>query len=40
VVAIESKNLYDFTEELSPKVAAAVPMAVHKVLGLVKKELV
>lgn len=40
VVAIESKNMYDFTEELSPDIARAVPVAVHKVLGLLKKELV
>ncbi len=40
VVAIESENMYDFSEELSPKVAAAVPVAVHKILELLKKELV
>ena len=40
VVAIESKNTIDFSEELSPKVAAAVPVAVHKILDLLKKELV
>ena len=40
VVAIESKNTCDFSEELSPKVAAAVPVAAHKILDLLKKELV
>jgi hydrogenase maturation protease len=39
VVVIESGNIYDFSEELSPKVAAAVPVAVHKILELLKKEL-
>lgn len=39
VVAIETKNTRDFSEELSPKVAAAVPVAVHKILELLKKEL-
>jgi len=40
VVVIESQNMYDFTDELSPDIARAVPVAVHKVLGLLKKELV
>ncbi len=40
VVVIESKNMYDFSEKLSPDIARAVPVAVHKVLGLLKKELV
>ena len=39
VVAIESQNMVDFSDELSPKVAAAVPVAVHKILELLKKEL-
>ena len=34
VVAIEAKNVYDFSEELSPPVAAAVPVAVQAVLSL------
>ena len=34
VVAIEAQNVYDFSEELSPPVAAAVPFAVEKVLEL------
>jgi len=37
VVAIEAKNVYDFSEELSPPVAAAVPVAVEKVLELIKE---
>jgi hydrogenase maturation protease len=36
VVAIEAKNVYDFTEELSPPVAAAVPVACQTVLELLK----
>ena len=34
VVAIEARHVYDFKEELSPEVAAAVPVAVQKVLDL------
>ena len=34
IVAIEAKNVYDFSEELSPPVAAAVPLAVIKVMEL------
>jgi len=37
VVAIEAQNVYDFSEELSPPVAAAVPVAVDKVLELIKE---
>jgi hydrogenase maturation protease len=36
VVAIEAQNVYDFSEELSPPVAAAVPEAVQKVLDLLE----
>ena len=32
VVAIESPNVYDFSEELTPPVAAAVPRAVQMVM--------
>jgi hydrogenase maturation protease len=32
VVAIEAAHVYDFTEELTPKIAAAVPKAVDLVL--------
>ncbi len=34
IVAIEAKSVYDFSEELTPSVAAAVPQAVHMVLDL------
>ena len=34
VVAIEAKSVYDFSEELSPPVAEAVPQAVQAVLML------
>ena len=36
VVAIEARHVYDFKEELSPEVAAAVPVAVQKVLDLLE----
>jgi hydrogenase maturation protease len=36
VVAIEAQNVYDFSEELSPPVAAAVPEAVQAVLDLLQ----
>ena len=36
VVAIESPYVYDFSEELSPAAAAAVPLAAKKVLDLLK----
>jgi hydrogenase maturation protease len=36
VVAIEAQNVYDFSEELSPPVAAAVPGAVQAVLDLIQ----
>ncbi len=35
VVGIESQQVYDFSEELTPLVAAAVPEAVMKVLDLI-----
>lgn len=38
VVAIEAKNVYDFSEELSPAVAEAVPLAVQSVIQLLKEE--
>jgi len=38
VVAIEAKNVYDFSEELSPTVAAAVPQAVEVVLELLHSD--
>jgi hydrogenase maturation protease len=36
VVAVEAQNVYDFSEELSPPVAAAVPGAVQAVLDLLQ----
>jgi hydrogenase maturation protease len=38
IVAIEAKNVYDFSEELSPAVAEAVPLAVQAVMALLKEE--
>jgi hydrogenase maturation protease len=35
IVAIEAENVYDFSETLSPPVAAAVPQAVGAVLHLI-----
>jgi hydrogenase maturation protease len=35
IVAIEAKNVYDFSESLSPPVEAAVPQAVAAVLQLI-----
>jgi hydrogenase maturation protease len=40
VVVIETMNRYDFSEEISPEVKAAIPITVHKIMGLLKKELV
>ncbi len=34
VVTIEAKNTYDFSEDLSPEIAAAVPVATQVVLRL------
>jgi hydrogenase maturation protease len=36
VVAIEAQHVYDFKEELTPAVAASVPVAVEKVRELLK----
>lgn len=36
VVAVEAQNVYDFSEELSPPVADAVPKAVEAVLDLLQ----
>ena len=41
IVAIEAENVYDFSEELSPVVAAAIPEAenlVLNIISLIKKE--
>jgi hydrogenase maturation protease len=37
IVAIEAKNVYDFSEELSPAVARAVPQAVQAVFALINQ---
>ncbi len=37
VVAIEAQNVYDFSEALTPAVAAAVPVAVEQVLLLLQE---
>jgi len=34
VVAVEAKNVYDFTEDLTPSVAEALPLAVQSVINL------
>lgn len=36
VVAIEAVAVYDFTEELTPAIAAAIPQAVAAVMGILK----
>lgn len=38
IVAIEAKNVYDFSETLSPLVEAAVPQAVEAVLQLIESK--
>jgi hydrogenase maturation protease len=38
IVAIEAKNVYDFSDELSPAVAKAVPLAAEAVINLLKME--
>jgi hydrogenase maturation protease len=35
IIAIEAEHVYDFSQELSPAVAAAVPLAVKAVLDLI-----
>lgn len=37
IVAIEAAHVYDFTEELTPEIAAAVPVAVQKVMALLEE---
>ena len=37
VVAIEAQHIYDFKEELSPVIAAAMPAAVQQVFDLLKE---
>ncbi len=38
IVAIEAKSVYDFSQELSPAVAGAVPQAVRTVLALLDSQ--
>jgi hydrogenase maturation protease len=38
IVAIEAERVYDFSEELSPPVEAAVPLAVGSVLQLIQSK--
>lgn len=38
LVAVESQNIFDFTEELSPPVSAAVPLAAQLVLELIQTQ--
>lgn len=38
VIGIESPNVYDFSEELSPSVAAAVPIAAQQVLEVLSQD--
>jgi Ni,Fe-hydrogenase maturation factor len=37
MMAIEAQHVYDFKEELSPIIAAAMPVAVQQVLNLLKE---
>lgn len=37
IVAVEAERVYDFCEELTPAVAAAVPRAAEEVIGLLTK---
>lgn len=37
IVAIEAENVYDFSDKLSPRVEAAVPVAVAAVLELIEQ---
>lgn len=39
LVAIEAAHVYDFTEELSPAIAAAVPQALQAVFTLLEQQL-
>ena len=36
IVAIEAKNVYDFSDSLSPEIEKAVPLAIEEVLKLLK----
>lgn len=35
IIAIEAQHIYDFKEDLTPQIAAAVPVATQKVLDLI-----
>ena len=35
IVTIEAENVYDFSQELTPAVAAAVPVALQQVVELI-----
>jgi Ni,Fe-hydrogenase maturation factor len=35
IVAVEAEQVYDFSEELTPKIAAAIPLAEQMVLDLI-----
>ena len=37
IVAVESEQIYDFSEELTPEVAAAIPPAEQMVLDLIRQ---
>jgi hydrogenase maturation protease len=37
IVAVEAANVYDFSEELTPPVSAAVPVALKLVMDLISK---
>jgi len=37
IIAIEAEHIYDFKEELTPQIAAAVPIATRKVFDLLKE---
>ena len=37
IIAIEAEHIYDFKEELTPQIAAAVPITTRKVLDLLEE---
>lgn len=40
IVGVEAKRVYDFSEELTPEVATAVPQAVTAVMKLLQQEII
>jgi hydrogenase maturation protease len=38
IVAVEAEQVYDFSEELSPEIAAAIPQAEQVVLDLIRQD--